>query len=96
MRKFLPLFVLTIIVFGILTISTAKIETPFDGNDTYGFPLTFFIRFSGMCSPCPPNPTETFYLKLVVDITVAFLFAVISLIAYAKLRQTMIKKKSGT
>jgi hypothetical protein len=95
MKKYLALCILTIIVFGALTISTAKIETPFDGNDTYGFPLTFFIRFSGMCSPCPPNPTETFYLKLLGDVAVAFLIAIIIWTVYTKLRNTLQEKKSG-
>lgn len=51
MKKLLIISVLTIVVFGAVTIYTAKIETPFDGNDTYGFPLTYFIRFSGECAP---------------------------------------------
>lgn len=96
MKGFLALCILTIIIFATLTISTAKIETPVDGNDTYGFPLTFFIRFSGMCSPCPPNPTETSYWKLFVDIVAAFLIAVVILTVYTRLRKTLQKKKSGT
>lgn len=87
MKKYLPLCILTIIVFGTLTISTAKIETPIDGEDTYGFPLTFFIRFSGMCSPCPPNPTEIYYLQLVADVAVAFLLSLIIWTIYTKLRK---------
>jgi hypothetical protein len=88
MKKYLPLCILTIIIFGTLTISTAKIEQPTDGEDTYGFPLTFFIRHSLMCSPCAPNPTEIFYLELLVDIAVAFLLSIIIWIFYTKLRKT--------
>ena len=54
MKKYLALCILTIIIFRALTISTAKIDTAFYGDDSYGFPLTYFIRFGGMCSPCPP------------------------------------------
>lgn len=96
MKRLLALCILTVIIFATLTISTAKVETPVDGNDTYGFPLTFFIRFSGMCLPCPPNPTETSYLKLLVDIAVAFLFAVICWTAYIRFGKTLQDKKSGT
>jgi hypothetical protein len=72
MKKYLALGILTIILFGTLTISTAKIETPFDGNNTYGFPLTFLIRLGGKRFPNPENWTEIFYFKLLVDIAVAF------------------------
>ena len=90
MKKYLALFILTILVFGTVTFSTAKIETPFDGNDTYGFPMTFFIRFSGMCSPCPPNATETFYLKLLVDILFAIVTAVIILTVFKKAKNVFV------
>jgi hypothetical protein len=59
------------LIFIILTAATARIETPTDGEDTYGFPLTFHTRFSGMCNPCPKYPTETNYWNLLVDIAVA-------------------------
>ena len=86
MKKYLALCILTITVFGTLTISTAKIETPFDGNDTYGFPLTFLIRLSGKRFPNPENWTEIFYFKLLVDIAVAFLLAILIRTIYTKLR----------
>ncbi len=96
MKKYLAPGILTIIVFGVATISSAKIETPIDGDDTYGFPLTFFIRFSGMCTACPPNPTEIFYLKLLLDIFIAFLFALLIWTAYIGLTKKYRKNKSGT
>lgn len=96
MKKYFALCILTIIIFGTLTISTAKIETPFDGNDTYGFPLTFFIRLGGKRFPDPENWTEIFYLKLLVDIVVAFLLSIIVRTIYTKLRKTLQEKKSGT
>lgn len=96
MKKYLALCILTIIVFGTLTISTAKIETPFDGNNTYGFPLTFLIQLGGKRFPNPENWTEIFYFKLLVDITVAFLLAILIRTVYTKLRMTLMEKKSGT
>ena len=80
---------LTVVIFLILTFSTAEVETPFDGDDTYGFPLTFFIRFSGMCKPCPPNETETFYLKLLVDILFALLLAILVLAGFKKAKKVL-------
>ena len=66
---------LTILIFILVTLITMKIETPFDGNDTYGFPFTFHIKWSGMCEPCPENPTETYIGYLLIDILIAGLFA---------------------
>ena len=65
----------TILIFILVTLITMKIETPFDGNDTYGFPFTFHIKWSGMCEPCPENPTETYIGYLLIDILIAGLFA---------------------
>ncbi|MEZ4878217.1 MAG: hypothetical protein R2805_11785 [Flavobacterium sp.] len=53
-----------------------KIETPFDGNDTYGFPFTFHIKWSGMCFECPENPTKTYYGYLFIDFVIAFLISI--------------------
>lgn len=94
MKKYLVFCILTIIVFGVLTISTAKIETPSDGNDSYGFPLTFLIRLGGKRSPNPIGWTEISYLKLLLDIVVAFLLAIIVWTIYVKLRKTLQDTKS--
>ena len=96
MKKYFALSILTIIIFGTLTISTAKIETPFDGDDTFGFPLTFLIRLGGKRFPIPENWTEIFYSKLFFDIAVAFLLAIIVWTVYTKLRKNYVENKSGT
>ena len=88
MKKFLTLCFLTAVVFGILTFATAKVETPFDGNDTYGFPSTFFKRFSGMTSPPPTVASETYYVPLLIDIVVAFIVAFLIWIGYVRWRAT--------
>ncbi|MDI9364229.1 MAG: hypothetical protein QM541_04705 [Flavobacterium sp.] len=93
MRKLITLFILTAIVLGTVTISTSKVETPFDGNDTYGFPLTFFIRFSKMCKPCPANGSEIFYLKLSLDILIAFIIALIIWTGYKKVEKDFMKRQ---
>jgi len=94
MKKALLFLGLTTFVFVAITLSTSKIETPFDGDDTYGFPVTYFIRFSGMCDPCPPNPTETYYLKLLVDILFAAGIAAVGWIFFKKLK-TVVKGKES-
>jgi hypothetical protein len=71
MKKIAAIAFWTVLVFIFLTWSTAKIETPIDGHDTYGFPLTFHTQFSGMCDPCPENPTKTNYWNLLLDIAIA-------------------------
>jgi len=96
MKKAVIFFGLTIFLFVTITLSTAKIETPSDGNDTYGFPVTCFIRLSGMCEPCPPNPylTEIYYWKLVVDILFAASLVAIGWTIFTKLKPVMKSKES--
>jgi hypothetical protein len=86
MKRIIQITLTFIIVFAILTFSTAKIETPFDGHDTYGFPFTFHKVFSGMCDPCPPNPSATYYGWLVVDVLFAAIVAVALIIGFNKLK----------
>ncbi|OQP57264.1 hypothetical protein A3860_11965 [Niastella vici] len=81
MRKkiLLIISVLTIVLFSYLTISTAEIRSGSDGEDTYGYPLTFFIRFSGECDPCLPDAPETEinFLKLLLDLLFAAIFPIL-------------------
>ena len=71
MKKVLLISMLSLATFVTATLATAKIETPFDGDDTYGYPFTFFVRFSGMCNRCPPNPTEIKFTALLIDLALA-------------------------
>ena len=68
MKIILTILLLTAICFISLTVFTAKIETPFDGNDTYGYPLTFHTEYGGKRDPRPVNSGATNYWNLVVDI----------------------------
>ena len=67
----LKISILSIVIFILLTLGSAKIETPFDGNDTIGFPLTFYFQNSGECDPCPANPIQVYYFYLLIDIITA-------------------------
>ncbi|CAM3736656.1 hypothetical protein MUGA111182_06285 [Mucilaginibacter galii] len=75
MKRFSTICLLTVAFFGVITLLTAKVETPFDGDDTYGFPLTFFKKFGGMTFPHPSVESETYYLPLFVDVLVTFVLA---------------------
>ncbi|MBI1307352.1 MAG: hypothetical protein GC181_12180 [Bacteroidetes bacterium] len=68
MKKVLTTFLVSIILFALITWFTMKIETPVDGEDTFGFPFIFHVNHSPMCSPCPDEMSETFYGKLILDI----------------------------
>ena len=76
---------------GTLTISTVKIETPFDGNDTYGFPLEFYKIYGGKRTYYPPN--EFSIIKLTIDIITAAFISFVIMTIIKKIRQ---RKKSGT
>lgn len=88
MKDLVKIIGLIILIFILVTLLTMKIETPFDGNDTYGFPFTFHIKWSGMCDPCPDNPTDTYIGYLLVDIVLAglFVFGVLSMMRKLKIR----------
>jgi hypothetical protein len=92
-KKLLIICALSIAIFIAMTISTAKLESAFDGNDTYGFPLTFFIRFSGMCEPCLPGAPESeiFYWRLLVDLLTAAIIPVLSWAIFNKVKNNLKK-----
>lgn len=91
MKKMLLLSLLTIIVFGIVTILSISDKRPVDGNYLCGFPLTFHTKFSEMVYPNPTSEMDmsrTNYLFLVVDILFTFLLSVsiLRIFKYLKLR----------
>ena len=83
MKKILVICVSTILLLGGLTMFTAKIETPFDGNDTYGFPLTFYKVYGGKRDIISPN--EFSIMKLVIDVIIALSISVICVTLFIKL-----------
>ncbi|AEV97753.1 hypothetical protein A4D02_16085 [Niastella koreensis] len=85
MRKLLIILVLTFLIFIILNYSTAKFEGAVDGEDTMGFPLTYFRRFAyGEVVVPPPIPTETFYWKLLFDILFAACMGIVGFTIFTK------------
>ena len=91
MRKLLLILALTVLVFGVLTITTAKFEGAFDGDDIMGFPLIWFRSFGGEHYPIPHNPTETYYWKLLVDILFAAFIALLGLTIFTKVKNSLKK-----
>ena len=71
MKKSIFISLISLVVFTILSLSTAKWETRVDGNDTVVYPMTFYTKFSGMCFDCPPKPYEINYLNLTIDLLFA-------------------------
>lgn len=79
-----------------LTILTAKIETLFDGDDTYGFPLTFFNSLGGKRFPNQTNWSKVFYFNLLIDFIVALIIAIAIRALYVILKKNWRQQKSGT
>lgn len=95
-KKILVVGSWSVFAFVILTLTTAKIETPFDGNDTYGFPLTFFVRFSGMRISYPLNPTEIKIIYLLIDALFSLIMGLLLWFAARKIKLGLSKKKYDT
>lgn len=92
MKKYTTLFLLTIIIFGALTILTIQDLRPVDGNYFCGFPLAFYTQFSEMTYPNPSGEMVMYrmnYLFLIIDILIAFL---LSLLVFAVIRKIRKKK----
>ncbi|SFC51689.1 hypothetical protein SAMN05216297_10197 [Flavobacterium phragmitis] len=92
MKKLIVLFLLTILIFTVLTFSTASLQMKVDGNDMYGFPASFYVLYGGMMTPSPTVEMTSFhFLNLVLDIAVAFILAVIVLMFYQRVVTKLIK-----
>lgn len=79
---------LTALIFGLTTVLTQSIGYPADGNNTYGYPLMFYIKYSGMCAPTPEcgNQSDFFIWNLIVDVLFATViaFMVFASVGFAK------------
>jgi len=56
------------IIFIILTIVTSSLKSPSDGNDLFGFPLTFYTYLGGKKIIEPESRIIMNYYNLLVDI----------------------------
>jgi hypothetical protein len=87
LKKYLTLCILTIIIFTVLTILTAKIQIPSDGNDSYGFPFEFYKIYGGKRDYYPPN--EFSIIKMTIDIIVAGFISSFIILVFKKVRQRL-------
>lgn len=93
MKKFALICLLTVIIFVILTLSTASLQRKVDGNDIFGFPAAFYIRYGGMVSPAPTTEMTRFILlNLVLDIVAASIIAMLFFGIYPKIKKMFIKR----
>ena len=92
MKKLLIILAPTVLIFGILTCITAKFESMVDGDDTMGFPLTFYHGFGyGERVIPPPIQSETYYWKLLLDILFAAFVAVLGRAIFVKVNNRLKK-----
>lgn len=90
MRKFIFISLLTIGVFVTLTFSTASLQRKVDGNDMFGFPVAFYVRFSEMVSPNPTAEMYRFsYTNLLFDIAIAYIITILISLIYKKLKKNI-------
>ncbi len=95
MKKPIIISLISLVVFTILSLTTAKWETMVDGNDTVGYPMTFYTKFSGMCFDCPPEPYKINYLNLTVDLLLAGLIGLAIFVSIEKLKKRTNEKKNA-
>jgi hypothetical protein len=55
MKTIKAIIYLSILLLIISILATLKLEAASDGFDQYGFPFTFYDRFSGKCDNCYQN-----------------------------------------
>jgi hypothetical protein len=88
MRKLLITLGLTALIFGVLTYTTATLKGASDGDDTYGFPLTCYIQFSGMCDPCSPDhvTSKIYFFPLLLDVAFAAIIPLLGWMVFTKIK----------
>ncbi len=74
-KRVFKVFILLLSVFFIITVLSEKAESMNDGNDTYGFPFTFYTYLGGKRIPEPPSREIYNYMNLLIDIAFASLVA---------------------
>jgi hypothetical protein len=85
MKRILSIIGWTTLLFVVLTLLTLKIESPSDGNDTFGFPFIFYKAFGGKRTYYPPN--EFAVLFLLFDVFTAYVIVFVSRAVFIKLKR---------
>lgn len=66
----------TILLFAVITILTAKIEHPMDGNNVYGFPLAFYTEYSMEARVM--TPPDFNFLNLLIDLAPVIVLSIVT------------------
>jgi len=82
MKRTLLILSFPVLLFVVLTAVTASIETPFDGNDNFGFPFLFYTIYGGKRSLYPPNEFSAF--MLLIDVALVYLAVWLSNVVWVK------------
>jgi len=84
MKRILLILSFTVLLFAVLTLATAIIETPFDGNNNFGFPFRFYKIYGGKRSFYPPN--EFSVVMLLIDVVFVYLVVWLSNVILVKFK----------
>jgi hypothetical protein len=83
-----------VMLFLTLTCATARFESGWDGNDTAGWPLTFY-EFLGGKRPGPYYGRGLIVGNLIIDVLVVLALTALLLLGMNRLRRTRKMSKSG-
>ncbi len=85
MKRILLILSFTVLLFVVLTLFTASIEIPFDGNNNFGFPFRFYKIYGGKRSFYPPN--EFSVVMLLIDVVFVYLAVWFSNVVWVKYKR---------
>lgn len=83
-----------ILLFAAVVILTAKIESPGDGNDVYGYPLIFLTKYGGKIVG-PLRTSEFNFSNLIIDLVPIIILAILLELAILTIVEK-VKNKSTT
>lgn len=88
MKKYIILFLSTMIIFAGSNYLSINDRRPVDGNYFLGFPLTFQTKYSEMVYPAPQSAEDLErwnYLFLMIDVLFAFAISYVLWMVYQML-----------
>lgn len=92
MKKIILILVWTALLFLGLTIVTASIEAPSDGNNSFGFPFTFYRVYGGKRTYY--HPDDFSILTLLLDVLCAGIIFFAGKSIFASLKAKIRKKNN--
>ena len=77
MKSIKRISILMVLLFAVVVILTAKIETPVDGNDVYGFPSTFLTIYGDRLAENGFKTSSFNFLHLIIDLFLVTIAALV-------------------